>query len=180
MEKDLYLAIKVQCDTQLPEIQFCHVWNNQYEKLKNPPEEGQAFYAFDFPALFVEFVSPYQINQLGNGVQIYDPLYVNIHIIGKMIDAGDGTFEQNLEIFDIKDNVRNAFQKFCPDKCCEWVRINESSDDDHNNLYHFIQQYQTNYVDSGMQEPVNGLETTPPTPLEIDAEVDPTINDLNS
>lgn len=163
--KQLYLDIKARIRDFVPEVLFIAVYNNQLESI-----EAQEIYSFQFPAVFIEIVSESPAEQLGNGVQIFDPLYIRIHIAHTFYN-GDNQ-EENLAIFDLKQNVYKALQKFEPDRAVAFIRTGEEQDTDHTDLYHFIQTYVTNYVDFDMQEPVNGIVVNPPFNLNLTIDFD--------
>jgi len=162
--KQLYIDIRTKVLTLLngivPAFNFVQVWNNQLET-----DGENKMYSFAYPALFVEIVSPGQIIQLGNGVQHYEPLIVRLHILQEFYNAtdGNGILEQDLTIFDLRQIVYEGMQGWEPDNCVAWVRTGETQDTNHSNVYHFIQEYTTSYVDSTMERPVDGLTKTPPT-----------------
>jgi hypothetical protein len=164
--KQLFLAIKGQLETEVPSIQFIQMYNRQFD-LIDQGEGGSLIYSFPFPCVFVEFVSPSPIKQLGGGYQIYDPLLVNIHIGHELYDAGDGSMEQNLDVFDLRTLVYKALQKFEPSGAVAFMRTEETQDTNHKAIYHFIQEYTTNYIDNGMAEPVGGVTKDPPTDLDL-------------
>jgi hypothetical protein len=149
-------------------VSYCRKWNNQLSLLLEGKIE-----LFGLPAVFIAFKTG-EIQQLGGGVQLYDPLTIEIHILDWQLDAGDGTFEQNLQVFDLKDKVFQALQKFEPGLtnsdclCGTLVRVSEEEDNNHNGVFHFIQTYQTTYVDPLMNEPVNGIDSIEPIPFELD------------
>jgi hypothetical protein len=168
MERALLSAIQTLIRAGVININpdFIFMWNNQHDKIANPEEDGQHLYTFTLPAIFLEIESPTDIKQLGNGVQLYD-FNFRLHLIDKMVDAGDGTLDQNLEIFDIKQLVFQTIQGQAPDKFGQFCRIQEEQDQDHKNLYHFIQEYATNYTDFTMNDPIGGILTVPPTALDL-------------
>jgi hypothetical protein len=176
METGIFNAIKAKIESDVTDINFIHIWNNQVEKIKETDEEGNPLYCIQYPALLVEFSAPNEIVQLGNGVQLYDPLDIRIHIVHVEIDSMDGNLEQNVNVFTLKRNVFKALQGLEPDVCCAFVRVSEEQDYDHNNVYHYIQTYRTNYADNDMTRPVNGAELDPPLDgsieLDITTEID--------
>lgn len=159
--KALYLAIKAQLDAKVPGL-FIHIFNNQFDLTEN-----KEMYSFPYPAVFVEFINDQPIEQLGGGYQIYNPLTVRIHIAHDFYNNSDGTMEQNLLIFDVKDSVYKALQKFEPAGAVQFIRTSETQDYDHTNIYHFIQDYTTNYVDQNASEPVNGVLSGAPITLQL-------------
>lgn len=160
------------------------MWNNQLELLAAGKLE-----MFNHPACFIEFSSA-EIQQLGNGVQLFNPLKFKVHILDWQIDAMDGTFEQNLEVYDLKDVIYQALQKLQPGllnqdtpqniPVSEFIRIAEWQDYQHAGVYHYIQEYSTTLIDNNALEPVGGSDWTPvgDPPLDVmPLELDVTIQD---
>lgn len=160
--KQLFLDIKTQLLAKVPEVTFVQMWNNQFNDL----EEGSV-YSFPFPCIFIEFVNENEIKQLGQGYQIYDPLTVRVHIGHDFYNNTDGTMEQDLAVMDLKQKVYKALQKFEPTGAVQFIRYSESQDYNHTNIYHFIQDYKTNYIDSYRTEPVDGVQSSAPIYLDL-------------
>lgn len=148
---------------------YVRIWNNQLDLVMNGNME-----MFNMPAIFTGF-STATINNLmgGDGVQMYDPLILEIHILYWQMNAGgdtftDGTFEQNLEVFDFKNRVYATLQAFKTSKGSPLNRTSEELDYSHAGVYHFIQRYATTWVDDNLQvfEYGGDLESTPPLELE--------------
>lgn len=146
------------------------MWNNQLERLLNGEQDDIALIAEigDQPAIIVQFVSPFTIEQLGNGVEIYQNLIVRLHILHQFYNANDGTMDQDLVVLDIAEDVYRAFDDWMPSTMViggvtydipvgVMNRQSETLDDDHDNVYHFIQDYMTNWVDSANNRPINGI-----------------------
>ena len=150
--------------TSDPLIKFCQVWNDQLKW----EMEGQ-LYDYLKPAVFIEFDSPNPISQLGNGVQQFDPLMVRLHIIHEYYNAidGNGVQEQNLEVFAVKQRIYQMIQKFEPDYAVAFVRSSEQQQYDHNMLYHYVQEYKTNFIDNSLNEPIGSVTNTPPITIDI-------------
>jgi hypothetical protein len=171
--KQLFLDLEAKLLTllngdQSPTLKYVRMWNNQLKLVEMGKME-----LFQHPACFISFVTGQTNNFLGGeGVQLYDPLIIELHILDWQVDAGDGTFAQNLEVFDLKQRIYQLMQKFKASKASPMIRIAESQDYEHAGVYHFIQTYQTTYIDDSMQEPVNGDSTNIPLPLEVDLTVD--------
>lgn len=163
--KQLYLDIKARLKLKIPDLNFIAVYNNQFDLM-----EGQQIYSFPFPCAFVEIVSDSEAQQLGNGVQIFDPLYVKIHI-GHEFYNGDNQ-EENLAVYDLRDKVYKALQKWEPNGAVAFIRSSETQDPDHTNVYHFVQTYTTNYIDTIMEQPVDGQTVNPPFELDITIDYD--------
>jgi hypothetical protein len=155
-------AIKTQLQTITYDgcmIQFVQMWNNQLESLRAADTEANIMYSFSLPALFLEFLN-LETEQLGNGIQLYDNLVVRIHILHRQEDAGDGTMEQNLAVFGLRDAVQLALQNFRTSGASEFIRQKQEMDYNHNNVYHYIMDYGCTYIDTSTNEPVNGISKT--------------------
>jgi hypothetical protein len=167
MNATLFNNIKTQLLTIIfdgSNIQFVQLWNNQPDSLKAKDTEQNILYSFSLPALFVEFKN-LETEQLGNGNQVYANLVVRIHILHRLEDAGDGTLEQNLAVLELRDAVQAALQNFRPAGASEFIRINQEMDYQHNNVYHYIMDYSSTYVDTLTNQPVNGIvDNGPITP----------------
>ena len=158
----LYEDIKTKLETLKDSdgsntFKWIHVWNNQLELI-----DQSKTYETQYPACFIEFI-PESIKQLGAGLQSFDPLTLRFHIIHRMLDAVDGTMEQNLDVFDLKKRVFKLLQKFEPTGASMFQRTLETPDHRHGSLYEFIQEYKTEYIENTALEPVNGKEVPPDT-----------------
>lgn len=164
--KNFFLALYAQILT-VSDIKYVHKWNNQLRLILE--SGGAKSQMFPFPAVFIAFkYAP--IEQLGEGRQLF---YVDfeLHILDWQLDTGDGNFEQNINIYDLKDKIFLAIQKFKDpdDSVGSCIRVGEEEDNDHNGIYHFIQRYKTTFVEQLAEEPVSGIDgPVPPLPLEID------------
>jgi hypothetical protein len=134
----------------VPVVPFIGMWNDQVKYWFTGVLTNT-----QIPAIFVEFKSE-DIIILGQGIESFDPLDIKIHIIDNMLDAGDGTQDQNLQIFDFKQQVYAVLKDFQPTNCVKLFRVSEKQDYDHDNLYHYVQTYRTCYIDNSMQLPVDG------------------------
>jgi hypothetical protein len=153
-------------------VNFCQVWNNQVDRLRNDPNDQ---YAFPFPAVFIEMGSPYPVAQLGNGAQEMT-IVIRLHIVHEFynnITTTDGIMEQDLQVFDLRDGIYSGMNKYEPDGAGALTRTGEMQDFDHDNLYHLTQEYACNFIDLGLLEPVGGQEATVDT-LEVDLTISPT------
>ncbi len=161
--ENIYFLILAQLNLLIPEITFIHRYNSQFDDL----EDGE-IYSFPMPCVFVEFDESSPIKQLGNGCQIYDPLIINIHI-GHNLENNPGFQEQNDDVFILKQKVFKALNLFQPQGCGPFVRSGEIRDPHHTNVYHYIQSYTTTFIDTGMNQPVNGQ--TIAGPIELDTTI---------
>ena len=107
---------------------------------------------------------------LGGGYSQSDILF-NIHIVDEQFDAGGGTFEQNLSIYDLRAKVINALNLFRPAMCSGLMKTNEQQDYEHNNLYHYQIQFLCGLIDDAGVNTGNQITKAPPTDLTIQAQV---------
>jgi hypothetical protein len=176
--RDLLVSIPDANDSALPMIKAIRKWNNQVEWLMD--EKGARLNLFEMPAVFIAFKFG-KITQLGNGVQLYENFTFELHILKWSLDTGKGTFEDDLDIFDLKELIYLKVNKFQPglqlaendpnySETSACIRIAEQEDNRHYGVYHFIQTYQTTFTDLQRAEPYLGVDgPVPPLPLEIDA-----------
>lgn len=120
---------------------YTRVWNNQIRYLR----EGN-LYEWQRPAAFVELVSPIQFDNLSSGIRTAE-LSIKIHLVHDFYNI-DGSFEQDLTIFDLRDQVLLSFIDYVPTGCGTFLCVSESQDYDHDNLYHYILEFTANYRDS--------------------------------
>jgi len=145
--------------TKLKAIQFVNqdsqtvnlysaLWNNQLENLL----QGEAI-VFPRPAAFVEVV-PFSLQTIGLSVRSGD-ITLRIHLIHDFYNE-DGTYDQDLEIFDLRDMVLANYDNpvnpglsgFCPTGCSSLACGPETPDMNHGNLTHYILDFSCNFVDS--------------------------------
>ncbi len=144
-------AILVKLET-VTGVKFVRVWNDQLTL-----DENQEGYSFDMPAIFVELVNSQEIRQLGDGLQMYDPLFIRLHICHWQLDAGEEGMEQNLDAIDFKQDVFEVMDGFEPSGATAFVRSTEEMDYQHKGVYHAIQDYKTTYVDTSRQKSTDGI-----------------------
>lgn len=145
-------------------LQTVRIWNNQiaYER------DGK-LYDFAKPAVFLEVVNDVKYNQLGEGYQSADVGW-RIHLVHEFYDAQDGTFEQDLPVFDLRDSIVTLLSLYEPTGCGPLVRTSETQDYEHDNIYHFIIDFVCNFTDSKGSKDDQGkyVEKTPPIDLQLD------------
>lgn len=151
-------------------FKFVHVWNNQIIERNDPNRQ----FSYPKPAVFVEIATPTLIGTLLGGYQQYDDVRVRLHIVHEQLDAnGNGFMDENFNIFDLAQLLYGQMNKFEPSGAVRMVRIAEENDYDHDNLYHFVQEYATNLIDTTQVEPKGGLTTTGPLSLELQLSFNP-------
>lgn len=135
------------------QISFIRMWNSQFEEwIKN---KGAETIIPPFPAILLEFQHN-AFEQLGNGAQLYDDLLVKVHIIDRQIDSPvEGDHDQNLYVYALADAVYAALNFFKPTGAGNFIRISHQPDFHHANLYHFISEWKTNYIDLSQVPPIN-------------------------
>lgn len=146
-------------------VQFVAVYNQQYERIITGQDDGEDGFLFATPAVFVEFDFS-DVRQLGAGYQMYE-VRTKLHIVDVQADAGDGTLDQNLQIFDIKSNVFLKMQKFKPTQGSEMVRISEVPDYSHGNLYVWQQEYANTLVAQEGKDVIGGQTKAPPQTFDF-------------
>lgn len=141
------------------------IFNNQRERAKKA--EG---YQYPLPAAFVEVIKPANYNRLGNGVSESDIVF-RIHLEHWFTDAQDGTFDQDLGIFDLRDQVIATLSNYRPTACGNMCLTAEEFDYDHDDIYVYLIDFTTGFTDSkgsafGIGRP-EYINSTPPTTLEV-------------
>lgn len=145
---------------------YSRVWNNQLSS-----EREAKIYDYPKPAAFVEFITPVTFTEMGGNFGNAD-IGINIHLIHEYYNA-DGTFEQDMLVFDLRDKIVALLSQFKPTACGLMVRVNEQQDFDHDNLYHYIIGFAVNFVDSKSSpyDPEAGkyIDSQVPVSVQIEA-----------
>lgn len=162
------MAIKAKLAT-LGTIMHIAVWNDQVALIQQ--QKGASH---DYPAVFIEMVNDNPPHSVGNGVQLYEPLDIKLHIVYEQLDSQLGTLDENLDVFDFKDTVYKLMQKFEPDGASSFNRVAETQDYTHTNVYHFIQTFRTTWIDRTTNFPVDGVDIAGIQNAYIELSIDPT------
>ncbi len=148
---------------------YAHVWNNHVDM-----EKSGAIEAYPKPAAFIEIGSPVVYENIGVNCRGAD-LNIILHLVHEFYNQ-DGTMEQDLEIFDLRDKVLAAITGFQPTACGPLVSTSETQDFDHDNVYHFILNFTCHFIDSKGSEYDAGrnvyVEKDPPTDLDLQVAID--------
>lgn len=133
---------------KFPEIVHVNKWGNQVEMIL-----AGEYQMINLPAMFIEVVSPMTINQLGDGVQIYDPLYIRLHLVDSFYNEflNDDEFsamERNLEVFDLKQKMYIAFQSFRFSGGGGIMYRTSEEEEVVDTLCHYTQEFTTTFVDA--------------------------------
>lgn len=147
-------------------FQYVRVFNNQFAQMDSGEVES-----FPMPCAFVEIVAPNSYDQLGIGYAISD-LITRVHIGMVEYDAQDGTFEQNLSIFTLRDSIIGLLQYYQPVGAGKMMKIADAQDYEHTNVYHYTIDFKCSFVDSAGRTDSDLIEKEPPTDLEVNAEFD--------
>lgn len=143
------------------------VWNNQLSYLRDGKLEG-----FVLPALCLEVVNQARYQVIGQGFRSAD-LSFRIHILHQFYNQ-DGTYEQDLDVFDIRDNLLAQITMFRPAGCGPLTCIAEDQDYSHDNIYHYIMDFVANFTDSkaSPDDPESGKFVPSVPPLTLETEID--------
>jgi hypothetical protein len=148
---------------------YARIWNRQPEY----EEQGKGF-VYPKPAGFLEIVNPINYQVIGQGYRSADPIF-RIHVIHEFYDAADGTFEQDLPIFDLADEVTALLSGFTPAGCGPMNCMSESQDYQHTNIYHYLLDFVCNFTNSkgSKLDPARTdyVPSVPPLELEVDETV---------
>ena len=149
---------------------YTRIWNNHLTKLK----DGSG-YTFQRPACFVEIINDVQFEIAGVGFRNAD-LGVRLHLIHDFYNE-DGTYEQDLGIFDLRDTIISTLSFYCPTACNNLMCIRESMEYDHDNTYHYILDFECNFMDSkgSPYDPNSGTITESEPDPKLDVFVIPQI-----
>jgi len=153
--KAVYQAIREQIQLECPDIKHVRLWNNQVQF----NADGMQI-EYLKPAVFIEFLSPINYTKLGCGLQKADDVVIRLHIVHEFYNGIEQ--EENLGVFDIKDDVYFALEEWKSEtaKTGHMTRIAEELDTSHTNIYHFIQDYTINWIDDVSQRIKNGVTTS--------------------
>lgn len=138
------------------------IWNNQLDY-----EKGGQLQNYPKPAFFLEIVSPADFVILGEGYRSCD-INFRVHLVHEFMNAtgvDEGTFEQDLVVFDLRDQVIELLTRFAPIGCGPLECMQEAFDYAHDNLYHYIMDFVTNFTDGAGRKKY--VIKNPPTDLEL-------------
>lgn len=147
--KDLieHLISKVQ---ELNIFNHVNVWNNQLD------EDEQAF---TLPACFIEIENNLNPQQLTTGGQILD-IIVNFHVINEYYQSN------NIDIYNLKNNIYQKFQLYKPPFCAIMTRTEEIQVENHDQIQEYQIKFSTNIVDLTFEKYFK-LNTSTPSNLII-------------
>lgn len=142
--------------SNVPALQTVRIFNNQIEW-----ERSGKYPNYMKPAAFVEPLADMQWEAIGEGYTTADVVF-RIHIVHEFYDAGDGSFEQDLAIFDIRDSVIEALHLYEPTGTGMLSKILERPDYQHDNLYVYIVDFMAHNVDDAGAKKYTTVEGVEP------------------
>jgi len=151
---------------------YSAIWNNQFDSMTD--QNGNKQYNIPLPCALVEIVTPQPYGDIGRGITATDITF-RVHIGMEEIDAMDGTQEQNITVYDLRDKVVAWLTDFEPTACSMLQRSSETQDYSHTNFYHYIIEFNTTFVDDKGYQDKTQIEIQPPIDLEIDVTLAPAI-----
>lgn len=162
--KDLYLELRAQIEAETS-VSHVRLWNNQIEL----SEKGEQI-PFQLPAVFIDFPQ-IEWAQLGKGTQ-NSVLSIRFYIVFESFHTAEN--EEDLAVFDLREEVYLALQDFKPNYCSKLTRVREQTDINHTNLYVWTMDYTATYQDNAAQFPRGGVTAEINTlVLTKDLQIDP-------
>lgn len=145
---------------------FARIFNDQYKKL----DKGE-IQTFPLPAGFLQVLNPLNLKRIGAGFDAADVIF-RIHLGHWFTDAMDGTFEQDLPIFDLRDQVVALLSDFQPSGCGLLMHTADNQNYEHTNVYVYELDFNCHFIDSkgSPYDPASTVykDSIPPTGIEID------------
>ena len=160
--RDFLQEIKARIKEECGSVKTVAIWNNQVDWILN----GNS-HLWRSTAVFIEVQAPASIMTLGDGVQLYDPFDVVIHIVSWKLNATEGDLDENLSVFDIENEVYKVLHKRKATKSGTFVRLTLSVDSNHFGLYHMTAVYRSTLVDDSWKLANEGEEMNAPVSGEI-------------
>lgn len=135
-------------DQTIPIFNTIAVWNNQINRAKDA-----SGYSFQYPAVFVE-TKKLSTERLGFGYKSYE-FDIIIHVMDEQLDDQIGGLDQNLDVFDLRDDVITSLDMFRPLQTGNLVYISGEQDYNHDNVYHYELTFRGRMIDPiGNWEPI--------------------------
>lgn len=128
MELELYIALKKEIETKLPEIKKVGLYNNQFE---NESTEN----AFGYPCVFIQFQSN-GFKELTNGVQQFD-MTITTHL------GFESYKDEDTDILRLKQDLFKVVNRFRNENFSRLLRVEDRPNYNHNNIQVFETDYNT-------------------------------------
>lgn len=141
--KQIYLSIINQIKSiGIFNNDYIFIFNNQIERIK---DKG---YAFNGPTVFVE-IQEKNRKALAAGFASSE-LVIILHLYDVQLDAGDGTLDQNLEVFDLKTSLHQYINLFKPTDFTTSLMVIDDWEQDfnHSDIYHYRIRYACSFIDN--------------------------------
>ena len=136
--KLLYQELRTQLEGNTS-ANHVRLWNNQISL----SEQGEQI-PFQTPAVFIDYPSIEWLS-VGKGVQTAD-LTIRFYVVFESFATSEN--EEDLDVFDLREEVYLALQDFKPTDAGKLTRISENTDITHTNLYVWQMDYVTKYTDT--------------------------------
>lgn len=144
-------------------IDYVRVWNDQLNQM----DQGK-MYTFPNLACFVEI--DLQKSSLSSGI-VGGDIVLRIHLVHVEYDAMDGTMEQNLTVFQYRDELIDKLMYRELLGCSGLQLVNEQPDYNHSDVYHYILEFNCSFIDDAGDVTKNNITKDPPTVLVVDASI---------
>lgn len=166
----VYHSIIDKLTTDIPELLWVHKWDNQLDAI----EDGKS-YDIPFPNAFVEITAPTQYTPLSQGWSSGN-LIVTIHVGHILYDDQIGGFEENFGVYTYRDRVVKSLTTFQPECCGCMMKVGEKEDFSHTNMYHFMIDFNCEFLDNTGSKEVQFPTITIFPPVDIDIVPEVVIN----
>lgn len=156
-------AISVTTADQQQTTLYTRIWNNQVEKLRQGASQ-----VFPMPCAFVEtMVESGQARPIGGGYTSI-PIVFRIHFLNMHLNT-EGSFEQDLTIYSLRDAGMRKLNQFKPSGCGYLALALEMQDFDHDALHHYYIDFETEFIDStgSIDDADTGVFIDSPAPLAL-------------
>lgn len=116
------------------------IYNNQVERMMTEDKDW-----IPRPCVLVEIVNNQDYQALGEGYRIADITF-RCHILQDFMNQ-DGTQDQTLLIFSLRDSLISLLNLWSPTGCGPLVAVSEIQEYDHVNVYHYVVDFKAAFVD---------------------------------
>jgi hypothetical protein len=140
-------------------IDYVRVWNDQVSLM----DRGE-IYSYPNLACFVEIVLAK--NGLGLGI-VGGDINIRFHIVHTELDAQDGTMEQNLTVFQWRDELISSLTYLENSSLSGFQLVGEQPDYNHSNVYHYVVELIAHYIDTTGDVTKDWIVKDPPTDLLV-------------
>lgn len=152
---------------------FVFKWNDSIKRMK----EGK-YYGLNIPLIFID-MQVVQVDQFGNGCR-RRKMSFKVHCCHRFTNSTDGkvSFDQDLDIYYLRDWVFQMLEMFNPTQCGVMTLVDEPGEESHDMITDYIMEFSCLHTDSLVDQPINGQvinydpTAVPPIPAP---DLDPTI-----